>query len=179
MDAILFDCGGCKRELRAPVSAGGKHGKCPHCGHRNLVPAPQEEEDVEGAVPLTPIDRDEERQMREEIDELMDQERVLRSDDAPEETPARRVPLEQKDEVGAADLHHFVVNYCLDISASNLDRAQTYVHKLEKFGAAGKEAVADFMTGKVLEPALETVPARVLQGFLAQLRDELNKNQSE
>ena len=173
MDAITFECGGCQKEIRASAEAAGKRGKCAFCGHSNAVPSRPVEAD-EDEIPLAPIDEGDEKHMREEVGRLMDQERVLRGeDDAPD---PQAVPLAQREDVKARDLYHHVVNYCLDISKSNLERGATHVDKLRQFGPTGKEAVADFLTGKALEPALDAIPTRVLQGFLTQLRNELSKS---
>ncbi len=37
----------------------------------------------------------------------------------------------------------------------------------------GKQAVQDFINGRVAEAALDTIPTRVLQGFLKELKDKL------
>jgi hypothetical protein len=54
-----------------------------------------------------------------------------------------------------------------------LERAQTQVAELRKHDLVGQQAVDDFLSGRALEPALDTIPKRVLQAFLTQLRAEL------
>ena len=175
-ETISFACGSCGKEVRAPASAAGKRGKCPHCGQSNLIPAPaQAADEDDDLLPLAPLDEEDERHRREELDRIFQQEQVLRTgDDEPISTP-----LDQRDEIGTEDLHPFVVNYCLDLAGSNLERAQAYADRLRRYGSLGKEAVAEFLDGKAIEPALDKLPARLLQGFLAQLRDELNKEEDE
>ena len=168
MEPIQFKCGGCGKEIEAPASTAGRNGKCPFCGHSNYIPEPADEDDQD-ILPLAPIDEEEEKHMREEVEHLMDQEKVLLSDDHADNAP----PLEQREDLSSEDLHHFVVNYCLDMSKSDLERAKTHVAKLKQFKYTGLQAVEDFVTGKVLEPALDLLPRKVLNGFLEQLSEEL------
>ena len=71
------------------------------------------------------------------------------------------------------DLYHLVVNYCLDLLNSKLERSKIHVAKLKKFPGLARTAVGDFLDGKATEEVLEGIPKRVLKGFLTQLRDEL------
>ena len=66
---INFICQNCKKKVKAPKTAGGKWGKCPHCSIKcyiPLPPAPKEEE-----LKLIPIEDDldeiDEKRMRENI----------------------------------------------------------------------------------------------------------------
>ena len=165
---ITFKCEHCHKEIQAPDSAAGKRGQCPYCKQGNYIPAAVSEEDT---LPLAPIDEEEERRHQAQVQELLKQERELRSE--PGGTEA--APLEHREELKTEDLHHFVVNYCLDMSDSNLERARTHAAQLKKYANVGLEAVEEFASGKALEPALDKIPAKVLQGFLTKLREELKK----
>ncbi len=169
MDTVKFECGGCGREIQAPAGGAGKTGKCPFCGYGNVVPNPAVAED-DDAIPLAPIDPAEEERMQHEVDALMEAERLLRSDDEP---GGEQAPLEHRDDLNGADLRHFVINYCLDMAGSNLERAQFHAEKLKTFGDIGMEAVDDFLLDEIPEPALKDIPPAVLRGFLKQLRSEL------
>ena len=162
---IQFTCGRCHRELSAPDNAGGKRGKCPHCGHSNYVPLPKAPE-ADDDIPLVEVDEEEERRVERE---LLEAERDLLA----ESRRGEDVPLEHRDDLTPEDLHHFVVNYCLDMAAGNLERAARHVQKLKTFRGLGREAVADFLGGKVSEPAMGNIPPPVVQGFLRQLREQL------
>ncbi|HOF17905.1 MAG TPA: RNHCP domain-containing protein [Phycisphaerae bacterium] len=164
---ITFQCEHCHKQVQAPDAAAGKRGKCPHCGHSSYIPAPVADEDV---LDLAPIDEAEERARKEKIHNLLEQEEKLLQETGGAEPP----PLEHRENLSAADLHHFVVNYCLDLSQSNLARAEKHAAELKKFGPLGLEAVSDFVTGKALEPALDPIPVKVLQAFLTDLRDKLH-----
>ena len=164
--SITFRCEHCHKQVEAPDNAAGKRGKCPHCGRSSYIPSPVSEDDV---LPLAPIDEEEERRIKAEKEKLLRQERALYSETS-QEPP---IPLEDRPDIGSEDVQHLVVNYCLDMAGGKLERAETYVGELARFGAAGLQAVDDFITGKAIEPALDSVPTRVLQGFLKQLRAKL------
>ena len=160
--SIKFNCEDCHREVTAPDDAAGKRGKCPFCGHSTYIPTPVSDDEL---LDLAPIDEAEERRRKREIEALRKQEHdliaELRGDNEP--------PLEQREDLASDDLHHFVVNYCLDMFAGKLDRAKTHADKLKTFGQKGRQAVNDFITGKAQEPPLGTIPKPVLMGFLKQL----------
>jgi hypothetical protein len=164
--SITFRCENCRKDVQAPESATGKRGKCPFCGHSGYIPAPVSDDDL---LPLAPVDEEEERRRQQEVHQLFEQERdlIAQTGSKPE------APLDQREDVKTEDLHHFVVNYCLDMSVSKLPQADKQVIELRKQGPLGRQAVEDFVTGKTLEPALAKIPARLLQAFLMQLRDKL------
>jgi len=166
---IKFECTECHKTVTAPDSAGGKKGKCPFCGQRVDIPLPeppQEQEDPD-LIPLAPIDEEEERHFAEERKALYDQEQGLLDATGPS---GDSVPLDQREDVSSADVHHFVVNYLLDMFDGNLKRAGTHADKLKSFGDAGIGAVDEFLEGKAEEPAIGHIPEPIRQGFLRELR---------
>lgn len=163
---ITFRCEHCRKEVEAPEAAAGKRGKCPYCKQSNYIPAPVSEDEI---LSLAPLDEDEERRREAVVRELRDKERALIAASGSEPGPG----LEQQENVSGEDLHHFVVNYCLDMANSNLERAGTHVEKLRKFGPSGALAVEDFRMGRVLEPTLGDIPDALVSGFLKQLADQL------
>ncbi len=165
---IKFRCEHCGKEVTAPDSAAGRRGKCPYCKQSNYIASPQAAEED---IPLAPIDEREEKELEEKSKSLLQQEKELLA----ESGKGEQTPLEHKEDLGPEDLHHFVVNYCLDMAASNLERAETHVEKLKKFGHTGVQAVDDFANEKVEEPALKKIPDKVLKGFLNRLREELKE----
>jgi len=164
---ITFTCAHCNKSVDAPDDAGGKRGKCPCCGYSMYIPRPVSEEEL---VPLAPIDEQEERRRRKMIEDLAEQERVI-FEDVP--SAGSEIPLEYRENLSSEDLHHLVVNYCLDMAASNLERSKTHVAKLRQFGLKGIQAVEDFETRRAYEPALDTVNKKLLAGFFKQLKDEI------
>lgn len=167
---INFKCEHCGRGVEAPDEAGGKRGRCPYCRQSCYIPTPVSEQDV---YDLAPEDDDFERRAARERERLRRQELELMSELDGEPSPP--VPLEHKEDLKGEDLHHFIVNYCLDLSGSNLERAATHVHQLRKFKPVALQAVDDFISGKAIEPALDAIPSKLLRAFLMQLRDELRK----
>ncbi len=165
---ISFRCEHCGKRVNAPDSAAGKRGKCPYCKQGNYIPSP---EAAEEDIPLAPIDQQQEKELEEKSRLLQQQEKDLLADSGKGE----QFPLEHKEDLSSQDLHHFVVNYCLDMAESNLERARTHVEKLKKFSHTGVEAVEDFADGKAAEPALKRIPDKVLKGFLKHLREELEE----
>jgi phage FluMu protein Com len=161
---ITFKCEHCGKKVEAPDSLGGKRGKCPYCKQSNYIPSPVTDDDL---IPLAPEDAEAEQQSHGE----RSQERVLIA--AMDTVASMSVPLEHRDEVSAEDLYHLVVNYCLGLSGSKLEEAQDNLARLQRFPHSAATAVEDFISGKAIEPALDGIPAKILQGFLNQLRDAL------
>ena len=164
--SITFRCEKCHKNVKAPETAGGRRGRCPHCGQTSYIPSPVSSEDT---IPLAPLDEQEECERRREIDSLRQAERDLLSETGG--PPA--IPLEHKDDLASEDLHHFVVNYCTDMFSGNLTRAEQVLVKMKPFQQIAIEAVEDFQTKKAVEPTLNGIPPRVLKGYLSGLKDKL------
>jgi len=167
---IKFNCPECGKTINAPDAAAGKRGKCPHCSavvEIPLPPPPPPAEEDDDLIPLAPIDEEEERKLDQERKALYDQEKSLLDAASPS---GDGVPLEHKEDLTGEDLHHFVVNYLLDMFDGNLERANMHAEKLRGFGFQGIEAVDDFAEGKVSEPALKRIPEPVREGFLRELK---------
>jgi phage FluMu protein Com len=165
--SITFRCEHCRKEVEAPDGAAGKRGKCPFCGQSNYIPLPVSEDDL---LPLAPIDDEEEQHRRQEIQELIEQERELAIEGKGQLLP----PLDHREDLKSQDLHHFVVNYCLDIAGGQRGRAETHAEQLRRSGQQGLQAVDDFITGKAIEAALDAIPTGTLQGYLKHLRERVS-----
>jgi hypothetical protein len=166
---ITFNCTKCYKEVTAPDAAAGKKGKCPFCGQPNDIPLPEPRED-DDLIPLAPMDEQEERRAAEELRRLREQERELLGELVGDET---NVPLEHRDDLTSEDLHHFVVNYCIDMAEGRLPRAEQQVQNLRKYRPLAVDAVNDFLGGEVKEDSLRSIPAPVIQAFLNQLKDKV------
>jgi phage FluMu protein Com len=168
---ITFRCQACKKDVTAPDAAAGRRGKCPFCGQMNdvPVPAPQQEED-EDLIPFAPLDEEEEQQAEQERRALYEQQLALLDEAGPETTA---VPLDQREELETEELHHFVVNFCLEMAAGKLEQARQQAMQLKKFAPLGTRAVDEFISGKASEPALDRIPRPVLQAFLKELRGRM------
>jgi len=167
--SITFRCERCHRDITAPDGAGGSRGKCPFCQNSTYIPAPVSEDDI---LPLAPVDEEDERRQQAEADAARKQDLALldSGDDG-----ASTAPLEQRADLKPEDLHHFVINYCLDMANSDLERVPTHVAKLKEFGSLGTQAVDDVLADEMLDPALSSLPEALVRGFLKQLREELKK----
>lgn len=165
---IQFHCEHCRKKIEAPDEAGGRRGKCPYCKGSNYIPAGGDTEEID----LAPIDEHQEKLRKQEVHDLIEAERDLLSETSLSPSTPR---LSERDdnEVSTEDLHHVVVNYCLDMSNGDLERAETYVTQLRRFGDTSLQAADDFLSGRVLEPALDSIPVKVLQGFLKNLMGDL------
>ncbi|MEI7835872.1 MAG: hypothetical protein WCK05_05610 [Planctomycetota bacterium] len=164
--AFSFRCEHCGKEVEVSPEAGGKRGPCPHCHEASYIPLPAEQRDV---IPLEDFDEAEEARRQQELERLRRAERELLADD----TAAPPIPLEHRENLSAADLHHLAINYCLDLAAGKLDRAAMHVAKLRKFGSLALAAANEVAAGKVSEPALKSIPDPVLKGFCRTLCEEL------
>ncbi len=170
--SIRFRCEHCEMELEVPDDAGGRRNKCPHCGNSNYVPAPVSEDEL---LDLAPVDEAEEQRLQREARQLLEHERAI----IKELKREPHVPLKERQSITSEDLHHLVVNYCLDIHGGNIKRADKTIRELAEFGATATQAVNDFISGKAAEPALKPIPPRLLEGFLVQLREQVKRFQPE
>lgn len=167
--SIVFQCEHCHKEVRAPDSAGGRRGRCPYCGQSSYIPAPVSEEDL---LPLAPVDEAAEAQRRREVEQALEAERALLAESGSSVEPGGEANQPAK-AAGPEQLYHYVVNYVLDMSKGQLERAATHVAKLRTFGWTAHEAVSDFQHGKAQEEILKSLPTRVVTGYLSQLKSEL------
>ena len=166
--SITFTCEHCHKEVKAPEAAAGRRGKCPFCNQSTYIPLPVSEDDV---LDLAPIDEEEERRRQENIRKLHEAEKELLKAAADEAEPT----ADDRASATPEGVYHHVVNYCIDMANGRLERANLTVAKLRKLGYAAHQAVEDFQTGKALEPSLDLIPTKVLQGFLTQLADSLRQ----
>jgi len=118
---------------------------------------------------LAPIDEEEERERQRLVDNLRAQEHDLIANTGGGEP----VPLDHREDLSSEDLHHFVINFCIDMADGNLERAGMHAAELRKFPKLGVEAVKYFQIVQGDEPALTKIPPPVVQGFLKDLVDRL------
>jgi len=152
--------------VSAPESVGGKQGKCPYCKQSMHIPMPVSEDEI---LDLAPLDEADERHQQELVEKLRAQEHDLIAETGGTDS----VPLSERDDLSSEDLHHFVINYCLDMADGNLERARVHVKELKPFYKLGVEAVKYFQIIQGDEPALGHIPQPVVQGFLSGLLEEL------
>lgn len=122
----------------------------------------------EDIIPLAPLDEADEQRRRDYLREMQELERPLREAGS---EPA--VPLEHREDLSAADLEHFVVNYCLDAHNLHHARLDVHVYHLKRFGELGRDAVHNFLEGRSREPALREIEPEDLKAFLIELLERL------
>lgn len=164
--SITFQCEHCHKEIKAPDSAGGKRGKCPYCQQSTYIPSPVSEDEI---LPLAELDDEQERRDKEMVEALYAQEHDLLAQTARGPVP----PLEHRENLSTADLHHFVINFCLEMARDNVKAADAEAAKLRKFGPLGVAALEEIASGKVREPALEAIARRPRTLYLNTLRGRL------
>lgn len=165
--ALTFKCEHCHKKVSAPESVGGKRGKCPFCKESTYIPLPVSEDEI---LDLAPLDDEEEQERQRLESELRAQEHDLIAASGVIDS----VPLSERDDVTSEDLHHFVINYCLDMASGNFKRAEKNAAELKQFHKVGVEAVKYFQIVQGNEPALSQIPPPVVQGFLKDLAGKLH-----
>ncbi|MFA6133538.1 MAG: hypothetical protein WC869_05930 [Phycisphaerae bacterium] len=163
--SITFKCEHCHKEVKAPDAAGGKRGKCPFCGGSTYIPSPVAEEDLLDLAP----DDDELRRIEEQKRKLYELEHDLIAHNKGEPS----APLDQKENLDSDDLHHFAINYVLEMARGNIEAADLQLRELKKFGLLGAKAVEEIISGKVEEPALDAIPRRTKDLYLSTLKSKL------
>lgn len=181
---IKFICEHCRKEVKAPDESAGQRGKCPYCGETSYVPDPKAAE--EGDIPLAPVDEDEEQQMRKELQELRQRERELLSELGPGEdarsgsgasgSSGTSGGQKRRTDFQPEDCYPLVVSYCVDMTNSRLERAEEHLKKLKPYGYTAIQAVEDFLQGRAESDTISSIPAKLRQGFLKQLKAELRKS---
>ncbi len=164
--SITFRCEHCHKEVKAPDAAGGRRGKCPFCQQSTYIPSPVSEEDI---LPLAPVSEEDERKERERVQSLYQQEHDLLA----ETGTVPQTPLEHREDLTAADLHHFVVNFCLEMARGNKEGAEDQADRLSKFGPLGRKALEELAGGQLHEPALDAIDRPTRQQYLNLLRRKL------
>jgi len=163
---INFRCEHCGKKVEAPEAAGGKRGKCPYCKQSNYIPLPTSDEDI---IPLADDDDEVAQRVKAEHDAMHQDFDLIKEMGGPDVSP----PLEHQENLQPEDLYHLVINYCLDISQSRLDQAETHVAKLKKVKRTGVTAVDDFLNGKADDEPIRHIPAKLREAFLKQLKEAL------
>ena len=165
---ISFRCEHCGKKIEAPDSAGGKRGKCPYCRQGNYIPAPTADDDV---FDLAPVDEEDETRSQAEMQRL----RQIEAELLAERSAESPVPLEHRDDLSSKDLHHYAINYCLDMADGRLERAEKHIDDLARFAEHATQAVDEVASSIDDEPALKDIPQPVVKGLLEQLLQSLKE----
>jgi len=167
--SISFHCESCKKKVKAPDTAGGKWGNCPHCKHRcyiPLPPAPDEEE-----IKLAPIEESEEekyaRMMRETRNLTLN---IFHEVEQPDENNTKAAVREEPDE---RELIKAVILYLRQMADGQLDEAQLIADQLAQFNKAVKEILVKMARAERPEPELADIPERVVNKLIKNLNANL------
>mgnify|MGYP003394167752 FL=1 len=173
---IEFHCEHCSKIVKAPPDAGGRRGKCPHCGGLTYIPAAPEET---GELDLAPIDKaDEARQKKEIMEAAAVQQRLLRERALPGE-PAGKGPRGATSSPAPAAalsdkaLISLIVNFVESMSTGKLDRSEEITRELIRNGGKTKTLLDELSGEDLTAYGMPTLPRPVLLGFLKQLRAKL------
>jgi hypothetical protein len=168
--SINFNCEKCGKRIVAPDEAGGRRGRCPYCQASNYIPSPIKDDEI---YDLAPEDDEAEAKRQRELEEVRRQSRALLSEMGNPELAAGSQSMEMREDLKPEELHVYIINFCLDMANSKLDRAKTHVAELKKVKRMARAEVDRFISGDVLEPSLDAIPAKIRMGFLNQLKSAL------
>lgn len=169
--SIELHCPQCNKLIRAPDSAGGRHGKCPYCKHEVYVPMPEGEVEP---LAIAPVDEDTERRAQEAEEEAREIAVQLRREkDVAPEKPGASGGGAPPPSASAVDVAPLVVRFVKCMQGSNLDEADRVARKLKGAPDRTREEVQRLMVDELQAPGLEDVPPGLYKGFLKALLDRL------
>lgn len=163
--SIDLHCPKCTKLIRAPDSAGGKHGKCPYCKESVYVPTPPDQVEEIGVAPL---DEDAERHAEELRRESLDY--VASIGHASENPSGADRGAQAPGQV--VDIGTEVEAYILAMRDSKLDDAERIVARLKRTGHRARDYV-EALSIDEMPPEIENVPPPLIQAFLKKLLDRL------
>ncbi len=170
--SIELHCPQCQKLIRAPDTAGGKHGKCPYCQHKVYIPMPPDEDDE---ISLAPIDEEDDKQAaelrREAAMAFAEVDKAPGVDSLPDDDggdPALRGG--SPDDV--VDIGELVEEFIIAMRDSKLDEADAIADRLRAVKARASDHVRGLMLDQI-PLAIENVPQPLVQGFLKALQDRL------
>ncbi len=174
--SIEFHCPQCSKLIRAPESAGGKHGKCPYCKAKVYVPMPPEEGDE---ISLAPVDEAEEQRERELKKEAVRYAAAVgkETDPPPSTDDALRAPKRSAGRRTEApsdldDMGEAIEQFVIAMRDSKLDDADRIVVGLKRARIRARDHIETLMTDPP-SPPFGGVPEALFRGFLKTLLDRL------
>ncbi|MCG3138215.1 MAG: hypothetical protein HJJLKODD_02076 [Phycisphaerae bacterium] len=179
-DSIKITCEKCNHAIKAPRSAAGQRGKCPHCGSDVYVPTPPEELEEIGIAPLSENELQQEQRLDHETHQITAALLRDRNEAASESaktgaatTPARAEAAHPSPALSGAALQDAIVQYVLAINRSELDEAEQLIQMLRAGKHQAKSRIQQLMIADHPPEALAQVPSGLYQGFLKKLLKEL------
>ncbi len=164
--SIELHCPQCEKLIKAPDTAGGRHGKCPYCGRDVYIPAISSDDE---GIPITPVDP----QARQREEELRRQTARLTSAverDVDANSGGGRRAAKAPGE--AIDVDKIVERFVIAMRDSKLDDADKLAAQLKRAGPRAR----DYVDGLMLDPTpppIGDLPEPLLHGFLKALLQRL------
>ncbi len=172
--SIEIHCPKCTKLIRAPESAGGRHGKCPYCENTVYIPMPPDPSDEIG---LAPIDEEQERrdeQARREAADLAAKLYRAKEGTLPDGPGPRSASSSTRDVPGeVVDIGQEIKQFVLAMRDSKLDMADQAIDQLKKAGPRARDQVEGLMLDE-MPPQFDNVPAPLAKGFLKTLLARLS-----
>ena len=166
---ISFHCECCKKRIKAPDSAGGKWGNCPHCKHRCYVPSPPD--DSEEQLTLAPIDENEESKYHEMKQKTFNlTKNILNEKDIPKENKKAKPGANEYNE---RELIKNIIFYLRQMADGELDQAQRTVENIKPFKKQAQDLLKRMTRTERPEPELEDLSPTLLKGLIKNLSSQL------
>jgi hypothetical protein len=168
--SISLHCESCKKKIKAPDTAGGKWGHCPHCKHRNYIPLPKPDDEPE--LRLIPLDENEETQIEKLMRETKNlTKEILTQSSLPEEdsdTAAHAHTVNEKKIIKECIL------YLRQMADGELGAAEYTFSQLKKDKKPVLRILASMARADQPEPELADLPAGILQGLIRDVSTKLS-----
>ncbi len=176
--SIELHCPHCAKPIRAPDSAGGKHGKCPYCQQAVYIPLPPSEEDEIKVAPLDEADlRREQELIAESINyaSAIDKDPSMRADGEPKGERGGPAGAKGRGETGGGfvDVPEEVKKFVLAMHSSKLDEAESVVSRLKRAGSRARDHVDSLFLDQ-MPPQIGNVPPALTKAFLKTLLERIS-----
>lgn len=176
--SIKFHCEHCGKKINAPDDAGGKRGKCPSCGQKIFVPAPEGELEE---IPIAAENPTEEKQRQElrkqrltEQEALTDHKEAVNAPDSREQTiPDTSLPIDDNGVIDSISTEDKIKQYIVVMSRGELDEAERLETEIVKEGEKAKQLVETLAVQDFIHPELQDFPQSVISGFFKKLLAKL------
>ncbi len=193
--AIVFHCEHCTKKVSAPDQAGGKMGKCPHCGQRIFIPHPSEQIEE---IPLAPEDpQDSQRRKAMLQEQIRLQEELVQHTEAPEDSKsdgkATAEPAPGDDDLpfaftneaayavasskpaGGEGLEGVISQFIFLMAKGDLESADRLASQIAAKGPSALKKVEEMAMQDFLHPQTANVPPSVISGFFKKLLSKFQK----
>lgn len=158
---ISFHCQRCKKKVKAPDSAGGKWGNCPHCTYKCYIPLPPDNDEPE--LCLAPIDDNEEKDYNTMMRETYKTSHKILHETASNDDDDDDAPVSER------EIIKNIIIYLRMMADGRLDQAESMAAKIKPHGDAAKQLLKRMKRTERPEPELEDIPPKLLLGFMKNL----------